>query len=84
MPAARLVHLRVRLLRFGFACGNRLFEMLERESELVGVELLRAPAELHLLQLADEVPQAVVLILDAAALGAPDFEFRAHRQYHGT
>ena len=79
-PAQRLI----RLLRFGVAFGHRLFEILERESELVGIELLRAPPELHPLQLADEVAQALVLILHAAALGALGFEFSAHRQHRGA
>jgi hypothetical protein len=30
------------------------------------------------------VAQALVLILDAAAVGALDFEFRAHRQYRSA
>ena len=83
-PATREAHLRVRLLRFGVAFGHRLFEVLQRQRQLVGVELLRAPAELHPLQLADEVAQALVLILDAATFGALGGELRVHRQHRGA
>jgi hypothetical protein len=34
-----------------------LFEILERQVELVRIELLRAPAELHSLQLTGQVAQ---------------------------
>src|SRR5512144_882742 len=36
LPAARLAHLRGRLLRFGIAFGDRLFKVLEPERQLVG------------------------------------------------
>jgi len=84
LPAARLADRLIRLLLFGLALGNRLFEVLERESELVGIEPLGVPAELHPLQLPDEVAQALVLILDAAAFGALGFELGAHRQHRGA
>jgi hypothetical protein len=51
---------------------------------LVGVELLRAPSELHALQLADEVAQALVLILQALTQGALGLELHAHRQRRGA
>src|SRR5512132_1283806 len=65
LPVAPLAHLWIRFLRFGVVFGNRLLEVLERKVQLVGIELLRAPAELHPLQLADEVAKALVLVLQA-------------------
>ena len=50
------------------ARGDRLFEILQRQVELVGIELLRAPAELHALQLAEQVAQPVVLAGEPVAL----------------
>jgi len=47
------------LLRFGFGDGQ--FQILQREIELVGIEPLRAPPELHALKLANQVTQPVVL-----------------------
>ena len=44
---------RIGLLLFGLAGGNRLFEVLQPEIELVGIELLGTPAELHALKLTD-------------------------------
>jgi len=84
LPTACLAHRLIRLLFFGLAFGNCLFEILERESELVGVELLGAPAELHPLQLADEVAQALILILDAPPLRPLGGELGAHRQHRGA
>src|SRR5512132_1363371 len=81
LPAARLAHLRGRLLRFGIAFGDRLFKVLEPERQLVGIELLRAPAELHALQLADEVAQALVLILQLLTQGALGIQLSARRQH---
>src|SRR5512147_1837148 len=84
LPAAPLAHLWIRFLRFGVVFGNRLLEVLERKVQLVGIELLRAPAELHPLQLADEVAKALVLVLQALPFGALGGKFRAHRQYRGA
>ena len=52
---------RIGLLLLGLGFGDRLFEILQREIELVGIELFRAPAELQPLQLADQVAQPVIL-----------------------
>ena len=49
-------------------CGDRLFEIFQRQIELVGIELFRTPAELHPLQLADQVAQPVVLPGELVAL----------------
>lgn len=51
---------RIGPLLFGLARGNRLFEIFESQVKRIGVELFRAPAELHPLQLAKEVTQPVV------------------------
>jgi len=42
---------RIDLLLLGLDLGDGLFDILQREIELVGVELFRAPAELQALQL---------------------------------
>ena len=52
---------RIGLLLLGLGFGDGLFEILQREIELVGIELLRAPAELQPLQLADQVAKTVIL-----------------------
>ena len=70
LPGARLALRGSAFLRFGVVFGNRLLEVLQRKVQLVGVELLRAPAELHPLQLADEVAKALVLVLQALPFGA--------------
>jgi hypothetical protein len=53
----------------GFASGNRLLDILERQEELLGIELLRPAAELRALQLAQQMPQAVILRQRLVALG---------------
>src|SRR5487761_709157 len=59
---------RLGLLLFGLALGHRLFEIFQRQVELVGIEPFRAPAKLHPLQLADQVAQAIVLPGELVAL----------------
>ena len=49
--------------------GHGLLEVLQAELQLVGVELLRAPAELPALQLPDQQPQLLDLGLCRVALG---------------
>src|SRR5262249_16284463 len=41
--------------------GGGLFQIFERQAELLGIELFRASPELHPLQLTDQVAQSVVL-----------------------
>jgi hypothetical protein len=41
--------------------GNRLLDILERQKQLLGIELLRTAAELRALQLAQQMPQAINL-----------------------
>ena len=45
----------------GLAPGNRLLDILERQKQLFGIKLLRTPAKLRTLQLAQEMPQAINL-----------------------
>ena len=56
------------LVVLGLAARNRLLDILERQIELIRIELLRTPAELHALQLMQKVLQAVVLCEDLVAL----------------
>ena len=58
----------VGLLLLGSRLGDRLFEILQRQIELVGIEPLRATAELQALQLPDQVAQPVVLPRKPVAL----------------
>ena len=60
---------RVPLVVVGFVCRNDLFDILERQKQLLGIELLRAPAELCALQLAQQMPQPVILRQRLVALG---------------
>ena len=50
-------------------CRRGLLEVLQAELQLVGVELLRAPAELPALQLPDQEPQLLDLGLCRVTLG---------------
>jgi hypothetical protein len=59
---------RILLVVLGLAARNRLLDVLERQIELIRIELLRTPAELHALQLMQKVLQAVVLCEDLVAL----------------
>ena len=60
---------RIGLLLLGLGFGDGLFEILQREIELVGIELFRAPAELQALKLADQMAQTVILAGELVALG---------------
>src|SRR5215469_2229436 len=64
---AGLAQRRIGLLLFGLARGNGLFEIFQSQVELVGIELLRTPAEVHALQLANQVAQSVVLTSELIA-----------------
>ena len=46
-----------------------LLDILQRQQQLLGIELLRAPAELRALQLAQEMTQAIILRQRLVALG---------------
>ena len=58
---------RIGFVLFGLARGNGLFEIFQSQVELVGIELFRTPAELHPLQLANQVAQSVVLTSELIA-----------------
>jgi hypothetical protein len=86
---------RIRFLLFGLAGGDRLFEILQPQIELVGVKLLGALAKLHPLKLADEVAQPIVLLGEPVALSdephllgtfgvALDPRFQDQRAEHGN
>jgi hypothetical protein len=62
-----LAQRRICLLLFGLARGNCLFEIFQSQVELVGIELFRTPAEVHALQLANQVAQSVVLTSELIA-----------------
>ena len=47
---------RVLLVFVGLATGNGLLDILERQKQLLGIELLRTSAELRALQLAQQMP----------------------------
>jgi hypothetical protein len=66
---ARRFQRRILLLRFGLAPRQRLLDVLKGELQLVGIELLRAPAELGTLQLAQQMVQPLVPLERAVALG---------------
>ena len=76
--------LRLRLLLFGLGRGNRLLEILQRQAELIGIEPLRVPAELHALQLADQLAQPVVLLGEPGLLGAFGIALGPRRQHQRT
>ena len=57
----------VLLVVVGLVAGNGLLDILERQKQLLGIELLRTPAELRSLQLAQEMPQAINLRRSAIA-----------------
>jgi hypothetical protein len=46
---------RIGLLLLGLGCGDGLLDILQREIELVGIELLRTRAEPQPLKLADQM-----------------------------
>jgi len=69
LVAARPRRHRIHLVVVGFVCRNDLLDILERQKELLGIELLRAAAELRALQLAQQMPQPVILRQRPVALG---------------
>jgi len=65
----------------GLGRGDRLLEILQRQAELIGIEPLRVPAELQALQLADQLPQPVVLIGEPGLLRAFGIALGPRRQH---
>lgn len=76
----RLCRHRVLLILAGLAPGNRLLDILERQKQLFGIKLLRTPAKLRTLQLAQEMPQAINLRQRLVALGDRGITFRTRRR----
>jgi hypothetical protein len=57
-------------------CRQPLLDILEPQSELLGIELLGAAAELRALQLAQQMPKAINLRRRLVALGNRGVPFR--------
>ena len=64
----------------GLVAGNGLLDILERQKQLLGIELLRSPAELSTLQLAQEMPQAINLRKRMIALRDRGVTLRTRRR----
>ena len=60
---------RILLVFAGFICGNDLFDILKRQPQLLGIELLRTSAKLRTLQLAQKMAQPIILRKCLVALG---------------
>ena len=73
---------RIGLLLLGLGFGDGLFDILQRESELVGVELFRAAAKLQALQLPDQMAQAIILGGELRLFGALGIAFGPGRDEH--
>jgi hypothetical protein len=69
LVAARACARRILLVFDRLVAGNGLLDVLDRQKQLLGIELLRAAAELRALQLAQQMPQAVYLRQRLVALG---------------
>jgi hypothetical protein len=61
LVAARACGCRVLLVVGSLVAGNGLLDIFQGQSQLLGIELLRTPAELRTLQLPQQVPQAIDL-----------------------
>ena len=60
--------------------GDGLLDILERQKQLVRIELLRTPAKLRALQLAQQMLQAINLRQRLVALGDRGVALRARRR----
>jgi hypothetical protein len=80
LVGARLGGHWVLLVVFGFVGRDDLLDILERQKQLLGIELLRTPAKLRALQLAQEMPQAVILRQGLVALGDRGVTLRTRRR----
>ena len=69
----------VLLVLIGLVRRNRLLDILKRHKQLLGVKLLRTPAKLRTLQLAQKVSQSVNLRTRLVALGDRSVALRAYR-----
>ena len=75
---------RIGLLLLGLGFGDRLFDIFQREIELVGVELFRASAELQALQLAVQVTEPIILSCELRLFGALGVAFGPGLGEHHT
>ncbi len=64
----------------GFVRGKGLLDILERQLQLLGVKLLRTPAKLRALQLAQQMPQAIDLRQRLVALDERRITLRTRRR----
>jgi hypothetical protein len=71
---------RVLLVLAGLIPGDGLLDILKRQKQLLGIELLRTPAKLRTLQLAQQMPQAINLRQRLVALGDRGIPFRTRRR----
>ena len=71
---------RVLFVLGGLVGGNGLLNVLERQKQLLGIELLRAATEPRTLQLAQQMPQPIVLRQRLVALGDRRVALRARRR----
>jgi hypothetical protein len=74
-PALWRRQLRFALCRPGGVVRHRLLEVFEGELQLVGIELLGAPAKLQLVR---QIPQPIVLLGQSVALGQRRIAFGDH------
>jgi hypothetical protein len=68
--SAGALECRIGLLLLGLGFGDRLFDIFQREIELVGIELFRAPAEPQPLQLTDQMAKTIILTGELGLFGA--------------
>ena len=68
------------LSSLGLVAGNGLLDILDRQKQLLGIELLRTAAELRALQLAQKMPQPIHLRQRLVALGDRRVALRARRR----
>ena len=79
LPGPRRRERRIVRLAHGLDLGDRLLDVFQGEKQLVGIELLRAAAELGTPQLVQQMTQLVVLLDQAIALGKGAADQRAQR-----
>ena len=68
----------------GLVAGDRLLNILERQKQLLWIELLRPPAELRTLQLAQKMPQPINLRKRTIAFGYRCVTLRTRRHHQRT
>jgi hypothetical protein len=71
---------RILLVIGGFIAGDGLLDIFQGQKQLLGIELLRTPAELRTLQLAQQMPQAINLRKGMIALYDRGVTLRTRRR----